>query len=102
MDTQIKDVESLSKEKGFKLVHMNVRSLTKKMDQMRVMLSGTGLDVITLSETWLDESVNSKSVDLTDYILYRQDRDKKKIKKKRGGGGCLHISTRNTQRRVSP
>ena len=65
---------------------MNVRSLTKKIDQLRVTISGSKLDVITLSETWLNGSVNTKTVDIEEYVLHRQDRNFKNVKKKRGGG----------------
>ena len=51
--------EELGKCKGFKLVHLNVRSLPKKIDQLRVLLAGTQLDVVTLSETWLNGAVSS-------------------------------------------
>ena len=66
MDDQIIIVDTLKAEKGFKLLHLNVRSLTKKIDQLRIMFEESKLDVITLSETWLNESVNSKSVNFKD------------------------------------
>ena len=67
MDNKIVTLDDLSKTKGFKLLHMNVRSQSKKMDQIRLMLHGTDLDVITISETWLNESVGLKTVILEDY-----------------------------------
>ena len=84
-------IEALSKLKGFKLLHMNVRSLPKKIDQIRLMLHDSNLDVITLSETWLTDSVNSKTVNLDNYVMYRQDRNFKLVSKKRGGGLLTYI-----------
>ena len=91
MDNEISTIRGLSELKGFKLLHLNVRSIIKKIDQIRIMFHESNLDVITLSETWLSEDVNSKSVTLEDYILYRQDRDFKAVAKKRGGGLLTYI-----------
>ena len=49
----ITGMESLGAVKGFKMVHWNVRSVLKKIDQIRTILVDSPLDVITLSETWL-------------------------------------------------
>ena len=94
MDNQIKDIESLGKEKGFKLLHVNVRSLMKKIDQIRLTVSGSKLDVITMSETWLNSSLGSRLVGLDDYVMYRQDRDCKIAGKKRGGGLLTYIHSK--------
>ena len=93
MDSKIDSLTDLSKVKGFKLVHLNVRSLTKKIDQVRLMFSGLNLDVLTISETWLNKSVSSGSVALNYYTLYRQDRNFATVKKKRGGGLLTYIRT---------
>ena len=84
-------IQDLSQLKGFKLLHLNVRSLPKKIDQIRIMFHEMNLDVITFSETWLNDAVNSKTVALEDYILYRLDRDFRSVKKKRGGGLLTYI-----------
>ena len=94
MDNEVKDIEALSKVKGFKLVHLNVRSLVKKIDQVRILLGEANLDVITLSETWLSEAVHSNTVELDSYILYRQDRHFKRVGKKRGGGLLTFIHSK--------
>ena len=95
MDDMVDSFETLSKQKGFKLVHMNVRSLPKKIDQIKLLLADSNLDVITMSETWLNDSVHSGSVALDNYILYRQDRDFKRVSKKRGGGLLTYIRNKH-------
>ena len=94
MDDQINDIATLGKEKGFKLIHVNVRSLTKKIDQVRLTVSGSNLDVITMSETWLNASTGNRSVELDDYVMYRQDRDYKAVGKKGGGGLLTYIRSK--------
>ena len=85
MDT----IQSLSNKKGFKIVHLNIRSLTKKIDQLKIMLHGSSIDVFTVSETWLTKSLSSALFDVSDYILLRQDRTSKKGKKVKRGGGLI-------------
>ena len=88
---KINSIGTLNKTKGFKILHVNVRSLLKKIDQFRMMLADVDLDVKSISETWLNESVSSKSVELDRYRLYRQDRDFSGVAKKRGGGLLTYI-----------
>ena len=91
MDDQIKTMDSLKAAKGFKLLHLNVRSLTKKIDQLRIWFEESKLDVITLSETWLNESVYPKSVNINGYTSYRQDRNFSVVSKKRRGGLLMYV-----------
>ena len=91
MEYQITTLDALSETKGFKLLHLNVRSLTKKIDQLRILFENSKLDLFTLSETWLNDSVNSQSVGIKGYVLYRQDRDLHAVAKKRGGGLLTYV-----------
>lgn len=45
------------------------------------------LDIFTISETWLDFSVNNDGIHIPGYTLYRQDRGPHKP----GGGLCVYI-----------
>ena len=81
--------------KGFKLLHMNVRSLSKKLDQVKLMFLESKLDVITISETWLNMVTSSNSLTLQDFVMYRQDRNLNVVKKKRGGGLLTYIAARH-------
>ena len=87
------DINGLNSLKGFKVVHFNIRSVHKKIDQLRVLLLNT---VITLSETWLKPSLNSKLYDLDGFTLYRKDREHKGRKGKRGGGLLTYIHNKHT------
>ena len=89
--------DDLTKLKGFKIVHLNVRSIVKKIDQLRVLLSNSKLDVITISETWLREHLHSRLVEIDGYNVHRLDRIKPRKKGKggsvRGGGLLSYVST---------
>lgn len=49
------------------------------------MLENT-LDILTISESWLDNSVTNLELEIPGYDLYRVDRQDKK-----GGGVCVYI-----------
>ena len=95
MDKEIDTVEALQNVKGFKLVHLNIRSISKEIKQVKIMFFNSCLDVITLSETWMNKAVSSKLVNLEDYVMYRQDRNYKAVGKKRGGGLVTYIYTQD-------
>ena len=85
--------EELGKRKGFKLAHLNVRSLVKKFDQVRLLLLDSAIDVFTISETWLKQNLADGLFGLDGYKMYRQDRSvgRDKTKIKRGGGLITYV-----------
>ena len=91
MDSQGINLDQLNNVKGFKLIHMNVRSLHKKIDQLGILLWETKVDIITMSETWLNSAVSSKSMQLEGFVEYRQDRTLGGKGKKRGGGLLTYV-----------
>ena len=75
----INNIDTLSDLKGFKVVHLNVRSLYKKIDQLRLLMQDTEIDIFTVSETWLKEHLNSQLYAIEDTapnhpLFERQDR----------------------------
>lgn len=43
--------------------HLNIRSLILKCDEIRTLLTGSNLDFLCLSETWLHENILTSMVD---------------------------------------
>ena len=92
MTTEIFNFYQLNAAKGFKIVHLNIRSLPRKIDQLRAILENSLLDIVTLSETWLHSKIDSQIVHIKGYTLYRFDRKvSQKDKNKRGGGLIAYI-----------
>ena len=87
--------QDLGKLKGLKITHLNIRSLLKKVDQLKLLTEGTGIDILTLSETWLRPHLNTSLVDLPGYRTFRLDRDSKSKRKKRGGGLISYVSDKH-------
>ena len=92
----IRNINSLNLEKGFKLVHWNVRSLVKKIDQIRALMDGSPIDVLTLSETWLKHYLHSDLVAIEGFDTFRSDRGPNMNRclkvPKRGGGLITYVS----------
>ena len=90
----ISTLEALSASKGLKFVHLNIRSIVKKIDQIRTLISGASLDVFSLSETWLRKYLSTQIVHLKGYKLFRLDRATKgrNGKVKRGGGLITYVN----------
>ena len=89
---EICNLEHLNAVKGFKTVHLNVRSLTKKIDQLRMLLYQSRIDILTISETWLRPHMRSDIYALDNFTSYRLDRANRKGKCKRGGGLITYIN----------
>ena len=90
MDDTIYNFHQLNKEKGLKIVHLNIRSLPKKIDQLRLILGSSNIDIFTLSETWLHEHLIHNMYIIQNYQIVRQDRSLNSTKK-RGGGVLMFV-----------
>jgi len=56
--------------KGLHAIHLNIRSLLPKIDQLRAWLSYINPNIITLSETWLTNSTTDAIIHLENYVMY--------------------------------
>ena len=92
----IKDIHGLGAEKGFKLVHWNVRSLVKKIDQLRTLIVDSPIDVLTISESWLKSHLHSNIISVSGFEVFRQDRGVKPKSKKRGGGLLTYVNKKHS------
>lgn len=72
--------------KGLKIAHLNVQSILNKVDLLKLMMSETTLDVLCISETWLNHGIYDCEVRINGYIHYRNDR-----KERLGDGVMIHI-----------
>lgn len=70
-----------------KIAHLNIRSLKNRdhLTQMRQLAHDTNLDIIAISESWLNSTVINAEVEIAGYKLSRVDRLGKP-----GGGVCVY------------
>lgn len=73
----------------FNYIHLNPGSLTRKLDQIKFVINNINVNIIGFCETWFDDSTNNNFVKINGFKLIRHDR--KKDKKKRGGGIAFYI-----------
>lgn len=81
---------------GFKIAHLNVRSLVGKINQLRLDLPNSSLDILSVSETWLTANTEDRLATVQNYDLIRHDRQviKSNGQVKTGGGlGIYHKDT---------
>ena len=74
-----------NKTKGFKIAHLNIRSLIKNIDQLRIYIHTQQFDIISINETWLDSTIANHEVDIDGHELIRKDRNRK------GGGVAMFV-----------
>ena len=79
--------EYIRKSNGLKLAHLNVRSLPKNLDQMRILLHESTLDVMSLNETFLNDDFNDADLAIPGFLLFRKDRGSR-----HGGGVAFYVN----------
>ncbi len=65
----------LSKIKGITLGSLNVRSLYNKVDDVKLLLERTSLDILCIQETFLSTCIDDMHIHIPNYNISRLDRD---------------------------
>ena len=73
--------------RGFRKAHLNINSLTKHIDELRILLFDYSIDIISINETKLDDTIKSCEVHIPGYEFIRRDRNRQ------GGGVGFCIKT---------
>ena len=73
----------------------NVRSLAPKIDELKLIAEVNDADFICLTETWLSQSIPDAALSLSNFILFRNDRQIS-----HGGGVCIYIKSYIKCRRI--
>ena len=68
-----------------KIGHLNIRSLSNKIDKVRIIMNEHNFGILAISETWLSDDMPSETVHVSGYHLYMNDR------RSHGGGVLLYI-----------
>ena len=75
---------------GFKMACLNINSLVKHVDELRVLLSEFSVDILSINETKLDESIKSSELHIPGFEFIRRDRNRN------GGGVGFYIKSSNS------
>ena len=75
--------------KGLNIAHLNVRSLMggKKADLLRHQINNSGIDIFTVSESWLTKAIPYTKVGPSNYVVTRVDREWGSV----GKGGSVDL-----------
>ena len=65
---------TLNNLRGFKLAHLNIASIPKHIDQLKVLLLNKPVDIFSISETRLDDAISSEEINIPGYEIFRKDR----------------------------
>lgn len=79
-------LEKVLKLRGLKILHHNMQSLRRKMDNLRVLFRKPNYraHLLALTATWAKEVITDKEFEIPGYTLFRKDRGNK------GGGIAIH------------
>ena len=74
--------------KGLTMASLNINSLLAHIDDLRVFIENSNIDILAINETKLDSSVDDDQVYLTGFDIIRKDR----LHNDRSGGGvCIYL-----------
>ena len=73
------------KNKGLHLIHINARSMYNKLSEIRIITRETNPAILSITESWLDESHTTESISIEGYNIVRRDR------KTHAGGVLMYV-----------
>ena len=76
--------------KGLVMASLNINSLLAHIDEFRVFMNDSDIDIVSINETKLDHSINDNEVYLPGYEIVRKDR---KTNGRHGGGVCVYVKS---------
>jgi hypothetical protein len=66
--------EIQSKSSEFMIAHINIRSLRNKVHEVQLLMQKLSIDILCLTETWLNETIKDNLVSIPGYNITRYDR----------------------------
>ena len=81
-----KSISILPHVRGFRMASLNINQLTTHIDELRILLANNDIDIISINETELNESIRDHEVHIPGYEVIRRDR-----LNKCGGGICFYV-----------
>ena len=67
-----------------KIAHINSRSLLSCFDEVKLLMLDNEIDILCISETWLESSMPDRLINIDGFTLFRNDGG-------RGGGTCIYV-----------
>ena len=83
----IDNLRGLAGLQGVTIAHLNIRSINRKLEEVIRILGQSDVEILCISESWLNQSVPDHMISIAGYNLIRQDRNANSGKMT--GGGLL-------------
>ena len=74
--------------RGLAIACLNINSLTAHIDELRVFMRASKIDILAINESKLDKTINDHEVYIPGYEIVRRDRQ---INGRKGGGVCFYL-----------
>ena len=71
------DLVKALKSKGLKCCHLNVNGLYSKLDEIKLLLYETKVDVLAITETHLSDQIHDYEINIDTYSFVRKDRSRR-------------------------
>ena len=78
-------LHKIKNQKGFKIASLNINSLSRRGDELRLMLANSKIDVFAKNKSKMDSSVTDYEISIPGYNMIRKDRYRF------GGGVVVYI-----------
>ena len=72
------------------IASLNINSLLSHIDELRVFLHDSKIDILSINETKLDSTVHDSDVYIPGFEIVRKDR---RVNGRKGGGVCIYLRT---------
>ena len=83
---QVRIKNSINKDK-LKCLYFNARSIVNKIQELELLVKNENIDIVGITETWLNVNILDSEMNIEGYTLLRKDRGENR----RGGGVALYI-----------
>ena len=80
------DFDKIKLSKGLRIAHLNINGLHSKIDEVRVLVNRTKIDILAISESKLNSNISDGDIEIENYKLYLLDRDTN------GGGVAIYVT----------
>ena len=78
------EIRSEVHKTGFKTMALNIFSLVPRLDELRIFVSEQRPNIICITETKIDSTIDNSHVGIDDYVVVRNDRNR------HGGGVAMY------------
>ena len=67
--------------------HINAQSLIRKLDEIKLLIENEDLDILCISEIWLQPSILDDLISIKNYNVFRNDKPLNSC----GSGPCIYV-----------